>query len=230
MTTGMTTARWLAARTFLSLHLLLQRRAALVLAADGLFVLGVLVVALLEGEWSGFWIGVVAPYVVVAGPLLADGLALERRAGCLDLALSSPGSSFYFERRALVLGGVVFLQGLLLIVFARLFVQEFLLAPAILRAVTADAFMLSAVLFWTTRLQTAGAVSVASVATAVLFAPWLGAFPIHKDYVGLVESPSALLAAFAPDLVLGAASLVLYAYARRRLARPESLLRSGGRA
>lgn len=220
----------IVSRAFLSLHLLLQRRTLLVLGADGLFLLTIIVAALLEAEWTGFWIGVVAPYVIVGAPLLADSIALERRAGCLDLALASPGGSFYFERRALTFGAVALLQGWLVIVFARVAIQDFLLAPAFLRAGTVVAFMLAAVLFWTTRVATPGAASVAAVATAALFGPWLVSRPIHESYPKLVETPWILLGAFTPDIVLVTASLVLYAYARRRLARPEQLLRSAGAA
>ncbi|HNJ78742.1 MAG TPA: hypothetical protein PKX56_05255, partial [Marmoricola sp.] len=38
---------------------------------------------------------------LIGAPVLSDVVDLERRAGSLDLALSSPGADLYFERRLL---------------------------------------------------------------------------------------------------------------------------------
>jgi len=225
----MRAARVLLARLHLSLHLLLQRSPGLVLAIDAVLLLAVMGYALMEGAWTAFWMAVVGPYLLLGLPLLSDAIALERRAGCLDLALSSPGGSHYFERRAAALGASALVQGALVVILARILLQEFLVAPALLRTVVVIGFLLAVVLFWATRLATAGAIAVASVATAALFLPWLVALPIHGgSYVELLETPRRLANAFVPDAVLLAAALLLYAYARRRLARPELLLRSGG--
>jgi len=98
----------------LSLGLLLGRRLALFLVLD-LLVLGVsFLEMLLESDFdpASLWMsGVLFPLLALAVPALAGVVDVERRAGCLDLALSAPAAEAYFLRRAGAVVGAMTVQG-----------------------------------------------------------------------------------------------------------------------
>ena len=99
-----------AARMLMSLVLLTERRAALFGCVDAFSLLAGLNATFLGGSGSGrdFWLpSFLLPVLLLGVPLMADAVAVERRSGTLDLALTSPGSRFYFERRV---GAVVLLM------------------------------------------------------------------------------------------------------------------------
>src|SRR5688572_4643039 len=126
---------WLR-RMQLSVTLLLDRRLGLLFGVDGL-VLFVLTVAVLSGagDAKAFYTGVVlVPTLFLGIPILADVIALERRAGSLDLALSSPGGSDYFERRVASFTIFLIVQAWLLLSFARFSVGRFPLWAAWIQA------------------------------------------------------------------------------------------------
>jgi RND family efflux transporter MFP subunit len=102
----------------LSLRFLLGRRLGLFLAVDAL-VLGRALWAMLLSS-SGDSIQVyrflfLLPSLALALPALAGIVDLERRAGCLDLALSAPGAEAYFVRRAGAVAALAAVQGWLLL-------------------------------------------------------------------------------------------------------------------
>ena len=106
----------------LSLGLLLGRRLLLFAVID-VVVVGWLVLAmLLESDGDAardlYRYAFLVPSLILGLPALAGMVDLERRAGCLDLALSAPAAEAYFVRRAGAVCAVVAAQGV--IVMARL--------------------------------------------------------------------------------------------------------------
>ena len=96
-------------RWHLSLDLLLGRRLLLFAILDAIVVLWGLSMALFEGEEPmGIYSGLVTfPFVLLALPAMADVIALERRAGSLDLALTASSTEAYFARRILTVCGLL---------------------------------------------------------------------------------------------------------------------------
>lgn len=207
-------------RLRLSLDLLLQRSLGLCLAVDVLILSGVLVQTLASNDPEGFYYAAVIPLFLLGVPILSDTVALERRAGSLDLALSAPGAARYFERRVATFCAVMALQGTLVLLVARLAVARYLLAPALLQLLLTAAVIGAVVLFWAVRLRGPGAVAFASLLTLLALQRWLLANPVRR--VGwTVDAAADWLGA---NAVLAGAAAMLYLYARRRLSRPETLL------
>jgi hypothetical protein len=221
---------WLR-RLRLSLSLLLARRAALFLAVDALLIVGALTLVL-TGESGGdhgplFVVVVMGPFLVLGVPIMADAVALERRAGSLDLALSSPGRC-YFERRVGTLCVLLVAQGAVIELVDWIVSRAgFPILQALLHAVVAAAFLGACVLFWAVRVRGAGAVVLATYATALACASRLFSSPVFAYTPGRFFHPFALEETrqwLLDVLVLALVTAVLYAYARRRLVRPETLL------
>lgn len=216
----------------LSLRLLVQRRAGLVLVVDALFLTSVLATLLIEGDSTSLSMGndlyftVVLPMVLLGIPVLADQIALERRAGCLDLALSAPGAGTYFERRTMALLLVMLAQGWMLMLLGRAVVGEFLLLPALLRIPFVVAFLGATVFCHACHWRSAGAATFASFLTVGAAGPWFFAAPtiVNMSEARFWTSGSAVLQWSVPNLVLAIGAVVFYLYGRRRVARPEGLL------
>src|SRR6266581_2992357 len=102
-------------RIRLSLRLLTERRAALFITIDALFLFSGFFIGLAgTGSVTEFWLPMfLMPLLVVGVPMLSDIVAVERRSGTLDLALTSPGARFYFERRVLSVCALIVAQGCL---------------------------------------------------------------------------------------------------------------------
>jgi hypothetical protein len=216
-------------RVRLSLRLLTDRRAALFVFIDGLFLLTGLMIGLAgTGTARDFWNPLfLMPLLVVGVPMLADAVAVERRSGTLDLALTSPGARFYFERRIVAVAGMMVVQGWLAIAIVRVAMRSepFPLSGPFVQSISVALFIGAAVLNWAVRMRTPGAVMFATYATAATFAPWLFSNPIHppttmngpmtvSDIIGWVQN----------NLVLVAAAATFYLYARQRLARAEAII------
>ena len=214
-----------------SLELLLGRRLWLFAGIDAL-VIGMALLDMLLGDGGApagiyTWV-ILMPFLLLGLPALSGIIEVERRAGCLDLALSTPGAVGYFVRRAAAVCGVMAVQGWVLTVLDWLYEdRKFpLLAP--LAQITAVIFLLGAVsLFWAVRLKTAGAVWLASMVTLVVLRPWFFRNPIPSVF--------SRYGAWLPDFdeglpwlgslaVLATAATLFSLYARRRLRRPESML------
>ncbi|HJQ40354.1 MAG TPA: hypothetical protein VKB93_24685 [Thermoanaerobaculia bacterium] len=216
---------WLA-RVRLSLVLLTERRLALFAVIDGFFLFAGFSIALLgSGSATDFWLPMfLLPALFVAVPILADAVAVERRSGTLDLALTSPGADRYFERRAIAVAALLVAQGWLGVLLARLIGEPFPLSGPFAQVIVTAIFLAAAVLYWAVRLETTGAAMFATYATAAVFAKWLFSNPIHPpttlqpmelgDYIDYAQQ----------NLVLSLAAAVFYLYTRQRLARPERLL------
>ncbi len=215
-----------------SLELLLGRRLWLFAGIDALVILSTLLDMLLGdgGEPAGIYTWVILmPFLLLGLPALSGIVEVERRAGCLDLALSTPGSTMYFVRRAAAVCGVMAVQGWVLTVLDWLYEERGfpLLAP--LAQITAVIFLLGALaLFWAVRLKTAGAVWLASMVTLVVLRPWFFRNPISDLYFShfgpLLPGPDEALPWLGSLAVLGTAATLFSLYARRRLRRPESML------
>lgn len=219
---------------------LLERRWWLFLGLDSLFVISGYVGSAVNGARieDVFRSSVLMPALLLAIPALSGVVALERRAGSLDLALSVPSTERYFLRRTLPVLAVLAAQSIFLLVAAWLenaggFDLGDLGLLAILGRALAQTFgmlaFLGAVsLFWAVRLRSAGAVTVASVLTVLVFWRWLGTSPAIAPPIGPTEHvlglPVPVLAWTAGWLVIAAAAAIFYLYARERLRRPETML------
>jgi hypothetical protein len=216
----------------LSLGLLLGRRLALFAAIDILVVGGSVLQMLLEGEGEPsdlYRFVFLVPSLILALPALAGMVDLERRAGCLDLALSSPSAERYFLRRAAAVCGLTAVQGWLVMLLGW-FLDSFafpILAPLV--QVAAVSLLLGAVsLFWAVRLRTAGGVWLASTVTLALMGSWFFFNPIPprfgEAFGPFLPGPEAALAWLRSVTVLAAGSALFFLYARRRLRRPELII------
>lgn len=216
-------------RMKVSLALLTERRVALFLSVDGFFLFTGLMMAFAgNGSVRDMWLPLfLLPSIFLGVPIMADAVAVERRSGTLDLALTSPGARFYFERRVAAVAALMIAQGWLVVVAGRLLnAAPFALSGPLVQVVFVAVFITAATLNWALRLKTAGAVIFATFATLLAFAPWLFSNPIHPP----AEMPNGAMRAedlvdFAQqNLVLAAAAAVFYAYALQRLSRPETII------
>lgn len=215
-------------RMQVSLALLTERRATLLLSVDGFFLFAGLMMAFAgNGSVRDMWLPLfLLPSIFLGVPILADAVAVERRSGTLDLALTSPGARFYFERRVAAVAALMIAQGWLVVVAGRLLnAAYFPLSGPLVQVVFVAVFITAAALNWSLRLKTAGAVIFATFATLLAFAPWLFSNPIHPH----AEMNGPMRAEHIVDylqqnLVLAAAAAVFYAYALQRLSRPESIV------
>lgn len=215
-------------RARLSLALLTERRVVLFIGIDALFLFAAVMMGLSgdRATAADFWHPlVVLPALVVTVPILADTVAVERRSGTLDLALTSPGARLYFERRVAAVAALIVAQGWLCIVAVRLLKEPFPLSGPLVQAVVVAMFVAAVALNWSVRLRTAGAVMFATYATALAFAPWLASNPIHPPAAMNGPMTTADIVHWTQNnLVLLAAAITFYAYARQRLARPELMI------
>lgn len=218
----------LALRRFhLSLSLLFGQRAPLFLGVDLVVVLMALTIALATGTVRELYVPIVFLDLVLGVPILSDVVALERRAGSLDIALSSPGAGFYFERRVLAFTLAMTLQSWLILAFSRAAVGAFPLLPALIQTALVAALLSAAALFWAVRLESPGAVLFGTLVFALALAPWIFENPISADprtRTGLFLRGDELFDFAKRNLVLASTGAILYLYARRRLARPEAIL------
>lgn len=211
-----------------SLELLLEGRLWLFAGADASLVLFTVVMSLAAGGRPvDIYRGVlVLPLLFVGLPLLSNLVAVERRSGTLDLALAAPSTERYFVRRALPVVVVLFAQGAVLLgLLAEARALSFLRALVLGAATCALAGAVS--LFWAVRLRTAGATLLASLATVLLFAEAVFSDPMPPSFPppdAFLSVPVPVLEWLGRVLVLGAATVLFYLYARRRLRRPETLL------
>jgi hypothetical protein len=215
----------------LRLELQLGSRFLLFAVIDGVLVGGAILAALLGGgEPRDFYFQAVLLAPLLVGlPALADLLALERNAGSLDLALATPAPVAYFVRRVQAVSAVLVAQSTLTLL--AIWISEkggFPLVPPLLSSLAGNALLAAAVLFWAGRVETAGAVWFASMCSLLALGKWFFANPIPlrngEEPSPFFASPAATLAWLGNLAVVLAATLILYLYARRRLAQPERLL------
>lgn len=224
--------RRFARTTRLSLELLLGRRLLLFAAVDLLIVVGALFAMLLGAgdDPAAVWSGVVLPPFLLLGlPALSGMVDMERRAGCLDLALSTPAAESYFLRRAGAVCTVLGAQGSLLMLADWLHeAARFPLLSVLIQAAAVSLFLGATALFWAVRLKSGGAVWLASMATLLALGRWFFFNPVPDMLFGergaLFPHGEDALAWLGSLGVLLAATAILFLYARRRLRRPETMI------
>ena len=216
-------------RARVSLALLTERRVAMYLTVDGFFLFaGMLMSFSGNGSVRDYWLPMfLLPSIFLAVPIMADAVAVERRSGTLDLALTSPGARLYFERRVASVALLMIAQGWLVIFIARLLNSAYFpLSGPLIQIVVVAIFITAVTLNWSLRLKTAGAVIFATYATLLLFAPWFFSNPVHPP----AEMPNGTMKLedivdyVQQNLVLASGAVVLYLYAVQRLSRPESII------
>lgn len=215
------------------LQLQLGQILPIVLVLDAILILGGVYYALVAPDPSteGIYMeAVLVPLVVLGIPSLADVIALERRAGCLDLALAAPSGELYFLRRAGVVVALLAMQACLVMALAWVGSDfAFPLVTVELQLLAVIAFTAATTLFWAVRLANPGAVWLASTGTLMAGGHWCFWLPVVAATAGARLLPSAWgiwdCATHAVPLLVVA--LLLLLYARRRLRRPEALLRAG---
>lgn len=216
-------------RMRVSLALLTERRVAMFASVDAFFLFAGLVLSFSQsGSVRDFWLPLVLlPSIFLGVPIMADAVAVERRSGTLDLALTSPGARLYFERRVFAVTFLMIAQGWLAVLATRaLNSAYFPLSGPLVQVVSLAVFLTAVTLNWSLRLKNAGAVIFATYATILAFAPWVFANPIHPP----AEMPNGpmrledIVDYLQQNLVLAAAAAVFYLYALQRLSRPESII------
>lgn len=220
--------RTMLTRIRLSIALLTERRIALYAWVDLLLAFVGLGIAFSGARGSSmefYFPFFLLPVLFVAVPMLSDTVAVERRSGTLDLALTSPGAAFYFERRVLAVAALMIVQGWIGVVLAYALAENFDFVTPFAQVVVVSLFTAAVVLNWSVRFKSAGAVMFATYATAAVFYPWFFSNPIyppttfqqHRQVGDWIDYGQQ-------NLVLLAAAAVFYLYARQRLARPERLI------
>jgi hypothetical protein len=218
-------------RMRLSIALLTERRVALLLTVDGLFFFFGFLNALEseKGSAKAFYLLLfLFPALVLGVPILAEAVVVERRSGTLDLALSSAGSAFYFQRRIGSFALIIAAQGWMGVLVARGAIEAFPLSAPLIQMVVVTIFLGTAVLNWSLRFRTMGAVVVMTVVSCLAFAPWFFSNPIHP-YAEFNRPMDAteIFAWLRANLVLLGGAAVSYLYALRRLMNPEMILSNG---
>jgi hypothetical protein len=216
----------------LSLGFLLGRRAALFASIDLLVVgssLWSMLLAPPEKSFAVYHYLFLIPAVALALPALAGMIDLERRAGCLDLALSAPDAEGYFLRRAGAVCGVIAVQGVVMVILGWTYLDAgFPLLPPLVQVAAVSAFLGAVSLFWAVRLRTAGAVWLASAVTVALMGPWFFTNPVPQrltaHYGRLLPGAEESLPWLRSLAILAVGAALFYLYARRRLRRPERML------
>lgn len=216
----------------LSLDLLLGRRLLLFIVLDAVVILLSVMSMLLESEGSAgdlYRYVFLGPSVLLGLPALAGMVDLERRAGCLDLALAAPSAEAYFVRRAAAVCAVAALQGeLIMIIVWFTSGQSFPLVETMVQILVASAFLGTVSLFWAVRLRTAGGVWLASAVTLAAMGEWFFFNPIperlHTAFGIFLPGGEASLPWLRSLAVLAIGSVLFFLYARRRLRRPELMI------
>jgi hypothetical protein len=223
-----TTLRTALTRIRLSIALLTERRLALYAWIDFLLLFPALIMAFngANGSAKAFYFPLfILPVLFIAVPMLSDTVAVERRSGTLDLALTSPGARWYFERRVLAVAALMIVHGCVGVVIGRLLAEEFDLVTPFFQIVMTSLFVAAVALNWSARFKSAGAVMFATYLTFALFSPWFFSNPIFPPTT--MQRPRLLedwIDYAQKNLVLACGAAVFYLYARQRLARPERLI------
>lgn len=220
--------RTMLTRTRLSIALLTERRLALYAWVD--LLLGFVGLAIsfsgARGSSMDFYFPFfILPVLFIAVPMLSDTLAVERRSGTLDLALTSPGAAFYFERRVLAVTALMILQGWIGVVIAYALAENFDFPTPLAQIVVVSLFTAAVALNWSVRFKSAGAVMFATYATLGVFTKWFFSNPIWAPTtMQRFREANDWIDYGQQNLVLLTAAAVFYLYARQRMARPERLI------
>jgi hypothetical protein len=213
-----------------SIELLLERRLWLFVGVDLLWTFGRLLDALSTGARVGELYNktVFLPALLLLIPAIGTVVALERRAGGLDLALAVPSTVQYFARRIAPILVIFWAQGVVLL----LLMAGDSTLPNLLRALyqTTEVTVLvgAATLFWATRIESGAGTMLATGATVLALWPWVSISPEISRYQGsgafFWGINKGVWAWAWHAFVLAIAITLLALYARNRLRRPETML------
>ncbi len=219
---------WL--RTRYAFQLLLEQRLWLYLVGDAFFLFMGLLEAI-DAMGGDDWIArlyprvVVMPMLVLGLPAMSGVLALERRAGSLDLALAVPSTERYFVGRIAPVCLFMMVQSWVVLLFAA---EGWELVRALCQSTVLSVLLGAITLFWAVRLSTSGAVVVASLVTVALLTPWVFFSPTTRPVLGAAEGflgiPLPVLSWCWKEAVQSLAAVIFFLYARQRLRRPEAML------
>ncbi len=215
------------------LRLQLGGRWVLFLAADVVLLISGLFDALLglgESAATAYLTVVIAPALLLGVPALADLVSLERDAGSLDLLLTAPHAARHLLARAAAVTGAMLLQAWLVLALTWWATDlGFALVPALFHSAAAFAVVGAAALFWTTRLESAGAAGSAIFITVLILGAWCFDVPVGPRAAtgGSAFWPGAetAVSTLSNVAILVAAALLFWLAARRRLSRTALLLR-----
>lgn len=219
----------LFARSRYSAELLMEKRLWIFLGIDALLVFSGLIDAMIGGGGSAeiFRRTALWPSLLLGLPAAAGVVALERRAGSLDLALAVPSTERYFRRRLVPLHGGLLLQSWILVGLAHLEATSESRGEGLrvlYQCLELQVVLACIVLFWATRLEGAGAVLLSSLGTVALLFPWLTRSPDVLGTWSLLGPYKLLLEWLVEAFFLAIAAALFYLYARVRMRRPEALL------
>ncbi len=209
-------------------ELLLEERLWLFLLADAVIVLQAVIGSLSSGgELEVMYRSVVVvPQLLLGLPGMSAVVALERRAGSLDLALAVPSTERYFVRRVAPVCGALIVQGWVLLIL--LADPGWDRVRGLIQSAEIGLLLAALTLFWAVRLTTSGAVLVGSLLSVGVLSRWIFYSPVIDSYgpdvARLAGVPVPILAWVWNAAVLAAATVILLQYARRRLRRPEVML------
>lgn len=218
------------ARLRLAVAVQVGQRWLLLLVADLLLLVQGLFAALIGGgDPDDFYrLTALLPLLLLTPLALADLVALEKRSGTLDLSLSLGSRETLFLMRTGAVAALAWLQGSAVMVVVWESQREAVpLLGALLQLAAVCAVAAAASLFWSVYLSGAGATWVATVASLAVLGRWTFFNPVPSRWSSVDRDGSMLIAPGGPEAVavLAGASLLLVAYALRRLRRPETLLR-----
>lgn len=223
------------------LELLLEGRLLLFLIGDFLAMVWGIFSALLAGGKIDkvYALGVLLPTLPMLCSALSSVIALERRAGSLDLALAAPSPTRFFLRRLWPPLVLAWLQGNLVLLLAffeahrldEIFAGQLRQTGNLLRASISWVLVLLTVaainLFWATRLRTGGGVFVANLLSLLALSPFLFHPPIlgpkRLHPADLFDVYHAELVWLWPQVVLILTALLFSSAGLARLRRPEVL-------
>ena len=216
-------------RTRYAFQLLLEQRLWMYLVGDAFFLFIGLLEAI-DAMGGGDWMDriyprvIVMPMLVLGLPAMSGVLALERRAGSLDLALAVPSTERYFMQRITPVYLFMMVQSWIVLGLAA---SGWEMVRAMIQSTVLSALLGMITLFWAVRLKTAGAVLVASAATAALLTPWIFFSPATRMVFGpevFWGIPLPVLSWCWKAAVQTLAAVIFFLYARERLRRPEAML------
>lgn len=222
--------RLVGRRARYAFQLLLEQRLWLYLIGDFFFLFIGLLEAI-DAMGGGDWMDRIYPRVIIMPmlllglPAMSGVLALERRAGSLDLALAVPSTERYFVARIAPVCLFMMVQSWIVLALAT---DGWELVRALVQSTVLSVLLGAITLFWAVRLKTSGAVVVASLATAALLSPWIFFSPTAATAIGVAEDfwgiPLAVLSWSWKAAVQALAAGIFFLYARERLRRPEAML------
>ncbi|MCG8455961.1 MAG: hypothetical protein MI919_06725 [Holophagales bacterium] len=213
-----------------SVKLLLDRRLWLFLGIDLMLLFSTSLEALVAGAEVGemFRSVVLLPTLILGVPAMASLVALERRSGSLELALSARSTERFFLVRIAPVALFCVLQGWMIVILSGIDQDLADVGRALFQTVATVAFVTAAVLFWAVRLRSSGGVILATLATAACLWPWLHKSPEMPRHLASGQRTlgvdDALWAWGWCAVVMATATALLFSYARIRLRRPDTLL------